>query len=114
MCAHSLTWAGRWDGCCRQRRAEGLRPAYVGMLLAAFGGAVPLQPGQTGLPETLTEREVEVLRLLAAGLTNREIGERLVISPETVKKHSGNIYGKLGAGNRTEAVARAREMGVIR
>jgi LuxR family maltose regulon positive regulatory protein len=50
---------------------------------------------------------------MAAGLTNREIGETLVISPETVKKHSGNIYGKLGVSNRTEAVARARELGML-
>ncbi len=53
----------------------------------------------------LTEREREVLRLLAAGLSNREIGERLFLSPETVKTHLGSIYRKLGVETRTQAVA---------
>jgi DNA-binding NarL/FixJ family response regulator len=52
----------------------------------------------------LTERELDVLRLLAAGLANREIGERLFLSPETVKTHLGNIYRKLGVEGRTQAV----------
>ena len=56
------------------------------------------------------EREAEILTLIAAGLTNREIGAQLVISPETVKKHAGNIYGKLNVSSRTEAVAVAREL----
>ena len=52
----------------------------------------------------LTERELDVLRLLAAGLANREIGERLFLSPETVKTHLGNVYRKLGVDGRTQAV----------
>ena len=52
----------------------------------------------------LTERELDVLRLLAAGLANRDIGERLFLSPETVKTHLGNIYRKLGVEGRTQAV----------
>ena len=55
----------------------------------------------------LTERELDVLRLLAAGLANREIGERLFLSPETVKTHLGNIYRKLGVEGRTQAVIAA-------
>ena len=51
--------------------------------------------------------------MIAAGLTNREIAEQLVISPETVKKHTGSIYGKLGVSNRTEAVARARALDLL-
>jgi LuxR family maltose regulon positive regulatory protein len=98
----------------QEARGRRVMSDYVQRLLAAFAGAASASPlGAAGLPEPLTERELEVLRLLAAGLTNRQIAERLVISPETVKKHSGNIYGKLGAGNRTEAVARARELDLL-
>jgi LuxR family maltose regulon positive regulatory protein len=63
--------------------------------------------------EPLTDRELEVLQLVAAGLTNREIAGRISISPETVKKHTGNIYGKLGARTRTEAVAIARALDIL-
>jgi LuxR family maltose regulon positive regulatory protein len=86
-------------------------PEYVGRLLAAFG-AVDV-PGQTNLTEPLTKREQEILALLAAGLTNQEIADQLVISPQTVKKHTGNIYGKLGARNRTEAVTLARDLDLL-
>jgi LuxR family maltose regulon positive regulatory protein len=90
-------------------------PDYVEKLLGAFGAA-PGVPGQAegALPEPLSQREEEVLRLIAAGLTNREIAERLVISAETAKKHVGNICDKLGAHNRTEAAARARELGLLK
>jgi len=94
-------------------RARGMRLEYVDRLLAAFGQPGLTQPGAAALPEPLTERELEVLRLLAAGLTNREIAARLVVSAETVKKHCGNIYSKLGARNRTEAVARARALDLL-
>jgi LuxR family maltose regulon positive regulatory protein len=98
----------------QEARSRDVMPDYVKTLLAAFGGDVPLPaPGQQTLPEPLTDREEEVLELLAAGLSNREIAAQLVISPETVKKHAGNIYGKLGVGSRTEAVARARELDLL-
>jgi LuxR family maltose regulon positive regulatory protein len=98
----------------QEARARDVMPDYVETLLAAFGGGVSL-PGTTQepLPEPLTQREEEVLELLAAGLTNREIAQALVISPGTVKKHAGNIYGKLGVGGRTQAAARARELGLL-
>ena len=64
--------------------------------------------GGTGL----TERETEVLRLLADGLTNREIAARLFISQKTVGAHMGHIYGKLGVHTRVEAAGRARALGV--
>ncbi len=69
--------------------------------------------GAGALPEPLSAREQEVLKLIAAGLTNREIAAALVISPETVKKHTGSIYGKLGVRGRTEAAVRARSLDVL-
>ena len=66
-----------------------------------------------GLVEPLTSRELEVLEMLAAGLSNRAIASQLVVTLNTVKKHVSHVLGKLGAANRTEAVARARELGLI-
>ena len=65
-----------------------------------------------GLVEPLSERELEVLTLIAAGLSNRGVAERLFITVGTVKAHTASIYGKLGVHRRTQAVARAREMGL--
>lgn len=76
-------------------------------------GAAPGSAADIGFPEPLTPREQEILGLLAAGLTNREIAERLVVSPETVKKHTSTIYGKLRVSNRTSAAARARDLGLL-
>ena len=67
----------------------------------------------TLLVEPLSPREIEVLELLASGLTNLEITQRLFISLPTVKSHARNIYGKLGVHNRTTAVNRARELGIL-
>ncbi|WP_086849896.1 response regulator transcription factor [Amycolatopsis kentuckyensis] len=64
--------------------------------------------------KTLTRREAEVLRLIATGLSNQDIAAALVISLETVKTHVGNIFAKLGAGNRSQAVVIAYEAGVVR
>lgn len=72
------------------------------------------QPDQADQPERLTERELEVLQLLARGLQNREIAEQLIITERTVKFHVSSILGKLGAGNRTEAVATAVQRGLIK
>jgi ATP/maltotriose-dependent transcriptional regulator MalT len=66
-------------------------------------------PGPSSLVEPLTPREEEVLRLMAAGLSNREIAEELIVAVGTVKAHLHHIYGKLGVGGRMEAAARARE-----
>jgi LuxR family maltose regulon positive regulatory protein len=65
------------------------------------------------LPEPLSQREREVLQLVAEGLTNQEIAARLVISIRTVKKHVENIHGKLGVQNRSRAVARGRTLGLL-
>ena len=68
----------------------------------------------TRLEDPLSERELEVLTLLASGKTNSEVAGDLFVSVGTVKSHTGNIYRKLGAKNRTEALTRAREHGLIR
>lgn len=65
------------------------------------------------LVESLTERELEVLQLIASGLSNQEIADRLVLAKSTVKKHIENIFGKLFVNNRTHAVSRAQELGLI-
>lgn len=70
-------------------------------------------PASQALVEPLSERELEVLGLIAAGLSNREIAERLFITVGTVKRHAHNLYGKLQVGNRTEAVARARALKLL-
>ncbi len=86
---------------------------YVNRLQAAFArpalaGALPWPP-----VEPLSEREQEVLRLIAQGLSNPEIGERLCVAVSTVKGHNQRLFAKLQAQNRTEAVARARELGLL-
>ena len=65
------------------------------------------------LVEQLTARELDVLRLLAAGAPNPRIAKELVVSLDTFKKHVSHLLAKLGAANRTEAVTRARELGLI-
>lgn len=64
--------------------------------------------------EPLTRREFEVLGLVAAGRSNREIADELVVTLETVKKHLSHVFDELGAANRSQAVARAREFCLIR
>jgi LuxR family maltose regulon positive regulatory protein len=93
----------------RYALAKGVAPNYVRRLLTAFGEAA----GGGPLVEPLTRRELEVLRLVAAGLKNQEIADRLVISVATVKRHITNIYGKLGVSRRIQAVARAQELGLL-
>jgi LuxR family maltose regulon positive regulatory protein len=99
---------------------RGIAPEYTRRLLAAFpvaeaeAAASPI--GTTAndeLVEPLSEREIEVLQLIAEGLINREIATRLFLSVNTVKVHSRNIYGKLGVHNRTQAVARAQALGIL-
>jgi LuxR family maltose regulon positive regulatory protein len=108
------------------RRREGPAAAgapreYLARLVEAFERAgLPVRPpvGRggvvvAGLVEPLTARELEVLQLLAAGAPNRAIAEQLVVTPETVKKHLSHLFDKLGVANRTQAVARARELGLL-
>jgi LuxR family maltose regulon positive regulatory protein len=98
----------------QEAHSRDVMPDYVAKLLAAFVGDLAVPASMSGaLPEPLSLREQEVLQRIAAGLTNREIAEALVISPETVKKHTGSIYGKLGVRSRTKAVTRARELDLL-
>ncbi len=99
--------------------AKGIMPDYVGKLLAAFetegqksadqAYAPPVQP----LVDPLSKREMEILTLIAAGLKNKEIAEKLVISLNTVLYHIKNIYSKLGVNKRTLAIAKAKKINLI-
>jgi LuxR family maltose regulon positive regulatory protein len=98
----------------QEARSRDVLPEYVEKLLAAYVGDLAIAASAAGaLPEPLSLREREVLQLIAAGLTNREIAEALIISPETVKKHTSSIYSKLSVSNRTEAASRARELHLL-
>lgn len=109
-------------------------PGYIRLLLAAFAGeqgaragnkpigfdpTLPAVPSSAssrydhGLEEPLTERELEVLRLIAIGQSNTEIARSLVIALSTVKTHTNSIFSKLGVANRTQAVARARDLQLL-
>ncbi|MBV9227927.1 MAG: LuxR family transcriptional regulator, partial [Chloroflexi bacterium] len=97
----------------------GRMPDYIGKLLAVFkaeeqkredtSSQSPAQP----LIEPLSQRELEVLRLIVQGLSNQEISERLFLALDTVKGHNRKIFGKLQVQRRTEAVARAHELGLL-
>jgi LuxR family maltose regulon positive regulatory protein len=97
---------------------RGISPIYTRTLLAAMDVSLP--ESQTApscfsqpLIEPLTKRERQVLRLIGDGLSNQDIAEQLVVSLNTVKKHSSNLYGKLGVTSRTQAVARAQELDLL-
>jgi LuxR family maltose regulon positive regulatory protein len=101
-----------------QQHARRIDPGYLAALVRACGqhdaaGPPRRAAAPPGLAEPLTDRELEVLRLLAAGRSNQRIAHELVVALDTVKKHVTHILGKLGAANRTEAVARARQLGLI-
>lgn len=104
--------------------ARGIPLSYLARLVRACADEAALANPQEGphaspkvavvpgLVEALTDREVEVLQLLALGKQNREIAQELWVALNTVKKHVTHIFEKLGAANRTEATARARELGL--
>jgi LuxR family transcriptional regulator, maltose regulon positive regulatory protein len=105
----------------RQERPAAAPGDHLARLVAAFEQAgLPVRhPVRTGgvvvagLVEPLTERELEVLRLLATGAPNRAIAKQLVVTLDTVKRHLSNLFSKLEVANRTQAVARARELGLL-
>jgi LuxR family maltose regulon positive regulatory protein len=109
----------------REAAAHGFAPKYIAKLLAAFAAKTPGEQrtpetasfpsvsAQSSLVEPLSERELEVLRLLAAGLSNPEIAQELYIAVSTVRSHAKSIYGKLNVHGRWEAVQRAQELGLL-
>ena len=92
---------------------KGITPGYVGRILRALQTFTQIAADPSRMVEPLSEREIEVLRLIVAGLSNREIAKQLIISLGTAKTHIHNIYGKLGVSNRAQAIARAREFEVV-
>ena len=101
----------------RHAITRGLGGEYTRHVLASFDApkppAAPTGDPAAGLLQPLTTRELEILRLIAAGLRNQEIADHLSISAATVKRHIANAYGKLGAGHRTAALARAAELKLL-
>lgn len=100
-----------------QKRA--IAPEYTGELIAAFRGEPgstgpkPEEADQSGMIEPLSERELDVLHCIAEGLTNKAIANRLYLSPNTVKVHARNIFSKLDVHSRVQAVAKARDLGLL-
>lgn len=107
----------------RQAASRGIAAGYVTKLLSAFEPSAKSQAASPTvlqgshqsmtLVEPLSERELEVLRLLAAGLSNKQVAQTLMVAVDTVKKHLKNIYGKLDVHSRTQAVARAQGLGLL-
>jgi LuxR family maltose regulon positive regulatory protein len=111
----------------RQVAARGNAPDYANRLLEAFDvleprRARPTLPHPTRRPssaesvtlvEPLTRRELHVLQLIHEGYSNQEIAEELVLALNTIKRHTSNIYSKLGVNSRTQALAQARQLGLL-
>jgi LuxR family transcriptional regulator, maltose regulon positive regulatory protein len=103
----------------REAAAHEIMPGYTDKLLAAFEAEKRKSEDKPDLPpaqpliEQLSQRELKILQLIAQGLSNREIGERLFLALDTVKGHNRKIFDKLQVQSRTEAVARARELGLL-
>ena len=111
----------------REASLRKIMPGYTGKLLAAFEAENQINKDKSGLPSTLpdgrrssnplveplSQRELEILKLIALGLSNREIGERLFLALDTIKGHNRKIFDKLQVQSRTEAIARARELGLM-
>jgi LuxR family maltose regulon positive regulatory protein len=111
----------------REASAREIMPDYTDKLLAAFEAekqpVLAASPGKSedkpDLPpaepliDPLSQRELKILQLIAQGLSNREIGERLFLALDTIKGHNRKIFDKLQVQSRTEAIARARELGLL-
>jgi LuxR family maltose regulon positive regulatory protein len=98
----------------RHAYTRGIAPDYVATLLSAFGEPALTAPSPPGLLlEPFTERELDVLQLLVAGLSNAEMARELIITVGTVKSHVNHIYGKLGVNSRSQAIARAHTLHLL-
>jgi DNA-binding NarL/FixJ family response regulator len=106
----SIEIAGEFD---TTAAAEASGIAFDAILVGARSPSSAPADGEAAVVEPLTAREVQVLELLAEGLSNKRIAERLRISDQTVKFHVSSISGKLGAANRTDSVRRAVRRGLI-
>ena len=95
-----------------QAAAQRIAPEYIARLLAALGSSRGEMPADL-LLDPLSERELEILRLIATGVSNKDLAAKLVLTVGTVKWHLNNIYSKLGVRSRTQAVAKARDLGLI-
>jgi LuxR family maltose regulon positive regulatory protein len=106
---------GRLVAANRTEPADTVPVAYLGRLVRAFRHAATeaAPEAKARLVAALSDRELEVLRLMAAGRQNKEIAGQLYVAVDTVKKHVTHILEKLGAANRTQATARARELGLL-
>jgi LuxR family maltose regulon positive regulatory protein len=101
----------------RLAAARGQWAALANQLLETLEAGLKDEPQPIEVPDTgeiLSAREVEVLRLIATGASNQEVAQTLVLSLNTVKRHVGNILGKLNVTSRTQAAVRARELGVVK
>jgi LuxR family transcriptional regulator, maltose regulon positive regulatory protein len=105
------------EGLLKRLAEKNIAPDFIGQLLAAFSPSPrsqsPSQPTPQPLHENLTNRELDVLDLLAQRLQVKEIAEKLFISTETVKTHLKHIYQKLNVNNRLKAIARAKGLGIL-
>ena len=112
------TGAGRTSAWGRYAAAGDVASAYTRRLPSAFDrpavpASTPAQAAAADLPEPLTERDVEILGLVAAGMRNQEVADQLVISLASVKRHNAIAYGKLGVNHRTEAIAHASNVNLL-
>ena len=101
--------------------SQNISPDYASKLLGAFPEDVlsavqidmEMSVNTQMLVEPLSEREIEVLHLMAQGYKYKEIAERLVVSINTVRHHTRNVYGKLDVNNRTQAIGKAKELNLL-
>ena len=97
----------------RQAAEKKVRAKYVKQLLSSIHSSIKKDKDQPGLVDPLSERELEVLRMLAEGLPPAEVAKKLFLSPYTLKAHTQNIYTKLGVHSRIEAINKARGLNLL-